>query len=325
LIDWSLYRREAFEAARNALLGKAHLTPMARCRSLSDQAGCELALKCENLQRVGAFKFRGACFMISTLTEAERARGVLTYSSGNHAQAVALAARLCGTRAVVVMPTDASGVKLAATHGYGAEILQHGLTPQERKVFAERLAAERGLTLVPPYEDPRILLGQGTVLMEILDQLPEVEVVLVPVGGGGLLGGICAAARAFRPELQVYGVEPAVADDWARSLEAGAIRSIPSAPTVADGLRSLEPGQVPFPVVHQVARGILRVSEAEILQAMELLLTRAKVVAEPSGAVSVAAALFQGASFRGRRVVAIVSGGNLEPRTLARLPDPEAS
>lgn len=325
LIDWTTYSREAFRKAERVLEGKAHRTPVLRCRILSDRAGCDLAFKCENFQRVGAFKFRGAYHMISTLPSAERKRGVITYSSGNHAQAVALAARLCGTRSVVVMPTDATGVKLAATREYGAEILQHGLTPQERMAFAEGVAKERGLTMVPPYEEPRILLGQGTVLTEILGQEPEVEVVLVPVGGGGLLGGICAAARAFRPELEVYGAEPAAADDWARSLEAGSIQSIPSAPTIADGLRSLEPGRVPFPVVQEVARGILRVSEGEILQAMELLLTRAKLVAEPSGAVSVAAALFHGESFRGRRVVAVISGGNLEPRTLAQVQDLQGS
>jgi len=325
LINWDIYSREALEKARRILDGKAHRTPTLRCGTLSRLAGCDLALKCESLQRGGSFKFRGAYHMLSTLGEADRARGVITYSSGNHAQALALAARLFSTRAVIVMPTDASGVKLAATRGYGAEILRHGLTPQERMVFAEGVAAERNLTMVPPYEDPRILLGQGTVLMEILEQEPRAEVVLVPVGGGGLLGGICAAARAFRPEMEIYGIEPAVADDWARSIEEGGIRSIPAAPTVADGLRSLEPGRVPFPVVREVVRGILRVAEEEILAAMGLLLTRAKVVAEPSGAVSVAGALFRGEPFRGRRVVAVVSGGNVDPGTLARLqerPDP---
>jgi threonine dehydratase len=324
-MDWNPYRREEFEKAIRALEGTAHRTPVLRCATLSRLAGFDLSLKCENLQRVGAFKFRGAYHLIASLPEPERARGVITYSSGNHAQAVALAARLFSTRAVVVMPTDASGVKLAATREYGAEILQHGLTPQERMAFAENLARERGLTMVPPYEDPRILLGQGTVLTEILEQEPETEVVLVPVGGGGLLGGICAAARAFRPGLEVYGVEPAAADDWARSLEAGRIVRIPAAPTVADGLRSLEPGRVPFPVVKEVARGILRVSEGEILEAMELLLTRAKVVAEPSGAVSIAGALFHGHPFLGRRVVAVLSGGNVEPKTLASLSAPRAS
>ncbi len=324
MIDWGSYSRQAFERAGRVLEGKAHRTPVLRCDTLTRLAGFDLALKCENLQRVGAFKFRGAFHMISTLGEEERRRGVITYSSGNHAQAVALAARLFSARAVIVMPTDASGVKLAATRGYGAEILQHGLTPQERMAFAEALAEERGLTLVPPYEDPRILLGQGTVLTEILEQEPEAEVILVPVGGGGLLGGICAAARAFRPGLEVYGAEPAAADDWARSLEAGRILRIPAAPTVADGLRSLEPGQVPFPVVREVARGIVRVAEEEILSTLGLLLTRAKIVAEPSGAVSVAAALFHGERFRGRRVVAVVSGGNVEPALLSGLPAPPA-
>ena len=282
-------------------------------------AGSDLALKCENLQRVGAFKFRGAYFMLSTLAKADLARGVITYSSGNHAQAVALSARLFQTRAVIVMPEDATGVKLSATRGYGAEIVQHGFTPQERQAFAARLAQERSLTMVPPYEDPRILLGQGTVLMEILEQAPEAEVLLVPVGGGGLLGGCCAAARVLRPDLEVYGVEPEGADDWARSLEAGRIERIASANTMADGLRSLEPGKVPFPIVKEFARGILRVSEDDIRRAMLLLLTRAKLVAEPSGAVSVAGALAHAARFHHRRVVAIVTGGNVEPATLASL------
>ncbi|HEV8335231.1 MAG TPA: threonine/serine dehydratase [Candidatus Polarisedimenticolia bacterium] len=315
--DWNDYRREAFEAASRSLSGAAHRTPILRCATLSRRAGFDLAFKCENFQKVGAFKFRGAHYMISTLAEPDRTRGVITYSSGNHAQAVALSARRLSVRSVIVMPTDATGLKLAATRDYGAEVLQHGLTPQERKAFAEGVARERGLTMVPPYEDPRILLGQGTVLLEILQQEPGVEVVLVPVGGGGLLGGVCAAARAFRPEIEVYGVEPEVADDWARSIEAGRIVRIASCPTIADGLRSLEPGQVPFPVVQEVVRGILRVKEEEIREAMILLLTRAKIVAEPSGAVATAGALFHGEKFRGRRVVAVISGGNVEPAALA--------
>jgi threonine dehydratase len=318
-MDWSPYSREAFERARRAIEGIARRTPIETCRALSERAGCDLRLKCENLQRGGAFKIRGASHMVSTLSEAERARGVVTYSSGNHAQAVALAARLFETRAVVVMPDDAPAVKLAATRGYGAEVIQHGRTPQERMAFAHKLAEERGLTMAPPYEDPRILLGQGTVLMEILEQAPDVEVVLAPVGGGGLLGGICAAARVFRPGLEVYGVEPEAADDWARSIEAGRIVRIESCDTIADGLRSLEPGKVPFPVVREVARGIIRISEKEIGEAVVLLLTRAKVVAEPSGAVSVAAALFHGERFRGRRVAAVVSGGNVDPAVLAEI------
>ncbi len=319
---WTSFSSGAFESARRTLEGVAHRTPIQRCRTLSDLAGCDLSLKCENLQRGGAFKFRGAFFMISSLPEAERGRGVITYSSGNHAQAVALAARLHRISATVVMPENPSRVKEAATLGYGAEVLHHGVTPQERMAFANRLANERHLTMVPPYEDPRILLGQGTVLMEILDQEPRAEVVLVPAGGGGLLGGICAAARAFRPELEIYGVEPAVADDWARSLEAGRIVRIGAAPTIADGLRSLEPGRVPFPLVREVARGVLRVTEEQIRKTILLLLTRAKVVAEPSGAVSVAAALFHGEPLRGRRVVAVVSGGNVELETLRGLDPP---
>jgi threonine dehydratase len=318
-MDWLLCSREAFEQARQAIEPIARRTPIETCRALSERAGCDLRLKCENLQRGGAFKIRGASYLISTLGEAERARGVVTYSSGNHAQAVALAARLFKMRAVVVMPEDAPAVKLAATRGYGAEVIQHGRTPQDRMAFAHRLAEERDLTMVPPYEDPRILLGQGTVLMEILEQAPDVEVVLAPVGGGGLLGGICAAARAFRPGLEVYGVEPETADDWARSIEAGRIVRIESSDTIADGLRSLEPGRVPFPVVRDVARGIIRVSESEIREAVVFLLTRAKVVAEPSGAVAVAGALFHGERFRGRRVAAVVSGGNVDPQVLSEI------
>ncbi|HEV8376060.1 MAG TPA: threonine/serine dehydratase [Candidatus Polarisedimenticolia bacterium] len=325
MADGTTYSRAAFEEAAATLRESAHRTPLARCRTLSEMAGCDLALKCESLQRVGAFKFRGAYFMLSTLGRTELSRGVITYSSGNHAQAVALSARLFGTRAVIVMPEDALGVKLAATRDYGAEILQHGFTPQERQSFATRLVKERGLTMVPPYEDPRILLGQGTVLMEIVEQMPDVEVLLVPVGGGGLLGGICAAARVFRPELEVYGVEPEAADDWARSLETGRIERIAEANTIADGLRSLEPGNVPFPIVKEVARGVLRVSEDDIRRAMLLLLTRAKIVAEPSGAVSVAGALTHAARFKSRRVAAIVSGGNLEPGMLAAMLSPQRS
>jgi threo-3-hydroxy-L-aspartate ammonia-lyase len=319
LVDWGLYDRAAFEAAADILRPVAHRTPVAHCATLSGMAGCELSLKCENFQKIGAFKFRGAYHMIATLSAAERSRGVITYSSGNHAQAVALSARIFGCRAVIVMPTDASGVKLAATRGYGAEIVQHGLTPQERQALALQLAEERGLTMVPPYEDPRILLGQGTVLMEILEQEPGVEAVLVPVGGGGLLGGVCAAARAFRPGLEIYGVEPEAADDWARSLASGRIERIASAHTIADGLRSLEPGKIPFPVVREIVRGILCVEEEDIRRAMLLLLTRAKLVAEPSGAVAFAGLLSHPERFRNRRVVALISGGNVEPSMLSSL------
>jgi len=319
LADLGPFHRAAFENAMHLLHPVVHRTPIARCRSLSETVGCDLAMKCENLQKVGAFKFRGAHAMIAMLSESERSRGVITYSSGNHAQAVALAARLFGTSAVIVMPMDAAGVKLSATRAYGAEILQCGFTPQERQAFATRLAQERGLTMVPPYEDPRILLGQGTVLMEILEQEPAVEVLLVPVGGGGLLGGICAAARVFRPQLEIYGVEPEVADDWARSIDSGRIERIATADTIADGLRSLEPGKIPFPIVKEVVRGILRISESEIRRAMLLLLTRAKIVAEPSGAVSVAGALAHTQRFKNRRVVALISGGNVEPSLLSSL------
>jgi len=324
LADLGPFHRAAFENAMHLLHPVVHRTPIARCRSLSETVGCDLAMKCENLQKVGAFKFRGAHAMIAMLSESERSRGVITYSSGNHAQAVALAARLFGTSAVIVMPMDAAGVKLSATRAYGAEILQCGFTPQERQAFATRLAQERGLTMVPPYEDPRILLGQGTVLMEILEQEPAVEVLLVPVGGGGLLGGICAAARVFRPQLEIYGVEPEVADDWARSIDSGRIERIATADTIADGLRSLEPGKIPFPIVKEVVRGILRISESEIRRAMLLLLTRAKIVAEPSGAVSVAGALAHTQRFKNRRVVALISGGNVEPSLLASLEAPAA-
>ena len=313
------YSRSAFERAFAEIRERAHRTPVARCRTLSRLAGADLALKCENLQRVGAFKFRGAWLKLATLTPEEIGRGVITYSSGNHAQAVALAASLRQTRALIVMPVDAAGVKLAATRAYGAEIIQHGRTPQERQDLALTLAADRGLTMVPPYEDPHILVGQGTVLLELLEQEPEVEIVLVPVGGGGLLGGVCAAARAIRPGLEVYGVEPEVADDWAQSIEAGEIRRIASADTIADGLRSLEPGKIPFPIVREVVRGILRVSEADIRRAALLLLTRAKIVAEPSGAVAVAGALAHAPRFAGRRIAAIVSGGNVELSFLASL------
>ena len=317
--DWDVYSQAAFLSARRALRKKARRTPMMRSQSLSALAGCELSFKCENFQKGGAFKFRGAYFMTSVLSAKERSRGLITYSSGNHAQAVAIAAKMFGVPAVIVMPEDASGVKLAATRASGADILQHGLTPQERQAFATGLAKERSLTMIPPYEDPRILLGQGTVLLEILEREIDVEVVLVPVGGGGLLGGICAAAREFRPALEIYGVEPEKADDWARSFAAGRIERIESAKTIADGLRSLEPGKIPFPIVKEIAKGILTVSEDEIRRAMLLLLTRAKLVAEPSGAVSFAGAIAHASRFRGRKVVAILSGGNVEPAMLATL------
>ncbi len=306
------------EAARR-LDGVANRTPVISSRTLDERAGCHVVLKCESFQRGGAFKFRGAYNRISRLDPDERRWGVTAFSSGNHAQGVALAARLLGVPAVIVMPADAPSVKLAATRGYGAEVVLYDRLGEDREEIGRRLSAERGLTLVLPFDDPVVVAGQGTAALELLQDVPDLDALVVPVSGGGLIAGCATAAKGLRPGIRLFGVEPANGDDTRRSLAAGERVTIPIPATIADGLRVTAPGRLTFPIVRRLVEAVVTVSDAEIVEALRFLLLRMKLVVEPSGAVGVAALLAGRIQAACRRVGVIVSGGNIDPRLLAEL------
>jgi len=303
---------DEIKAARERIRGIAKLTPLVDVSSL---AGRPLWLKCESLQPGGAFKIRGAYNMVAQLTDAERRRGVITYSSGNHGQAVALAARELGAHAVVVMPTTAPNIKVEGAKAFGAEVLFEGTTSLHRRVRAESVAAERGLTMVPPFDHASIIAGQGTLGLEILDQLPGTATVLVPIGGGGLVSGVAAAIKQSHPAVQVIGIEPAGAAGMKRSIEAGEVRTLDGSSSIADGLMAARPGDLNFAHVQRYVDRIDTVEDSDIAAAVRWLFLRAKIVAEPSGAATVAAALNPSAAYAAP-VVAIVSGGNLDPGDL---------
>ena len=306
-------------AAAERLRGVAHRTPVVTSRALDARTGARVALKAENLQRVGAFKFRGAYNRIAQFDAAQRAAGVVAFSSGNHAQGVALAAQLLGVPATIVMPSDAPLAKVAATRAYGAEIVSYDRAAEDRAAIAERIARERGGTIVPPFDDPAIVAGQGTAVLELLAETGPLDVLLIPLGGGGLLAGSALAAHDVAPATAVYGVEPRAGDDWVRSLAAGERVRIPLPETIADGLQTQQPGAVTFPIVRALARGVLTVSDEEMRAAMRFAFERLKLVIEPSGAVALAALLAERIGVRGKRVGIVISGGNVDAATFARL------
>jgi threonine dehydratase len=299
-------------AAAERLGGHAHRTPVFHSRTLDELTGAEVVLKAESLQRVGAFKYRGAFNAISRLDDEQLRRGVAAYSSGNHAQAVALAASEHGADAVIVMPEDAPAAKRAATSGYGAEIVTYDRYAGGREEIGRRLAEERGLTLIPPYDHPHVIAGQGTVGLELLDQAGPLDAIIVPVGGGGL-------AAALSPATEVHGVEPAAGDDTKRSLEAGRPVEIPIPRTIADGQGATTPGKLTFPINRKLLAGVSLASDAEIVAAMRFLFERVKLVAEPSGAIALAALLSGGLKLAGRRVGVVISGGNVDAARFGEL------
>ncbi len=285
---------------------------------MSERSGRELFFKCENLQRAGAFKIRGATNKIRSLLPAERERGVVAFSSGNHAQAVALAAGEAGVDAIIVMPADAPRAKREATEAYGGRVIEYDRFSDDREAMARRIVEEEGRVLVPPYDDPLVIAGQGTAALELLEDVPDLEAVVVPVGGGGLLAGTATAA-AGSGEVRVFGAEPAGADDTVRSLEVGRRVRLDAPDTIADGARAHTPGELTFPIVRERAEAVVRVADPALVEAMRLLFTRMKIVVEPTGALAVAA-LLEGSIPTGlRRVGVILSGGNVDPATLARL------
>ncbi len=304
-------------AAAKRLDGVANKTPVVSSRTLDALADASVHIKAESFQRGGAFKFRGAYNKIASLPEEERSRGVIAFSSGNHAQAVAISARLLGTSATIVMPKDAPAAKLEATRGYGAEIVLYDRWTEDREAIGARLSEERGLALVKPYDDPLVMAGQGTTALELLDEVPDLDLLVVPVGGGGLIAGCATVAKALRPDMRVVGVEPEAANDTQRSLEAGERVQIELPHTIADGLQSPSPGELTFEVNRQRVDEVVTVSEDEILDAMAFLFDRMKLVTEPSGAVGVAALLTGRA--RGDRIGVVISGGNVGAARFAEL------
>jgi threonine dehydratase len=299
------------QAAAGRIKGFAHRTPVLTSRTLNERVGAEVFLKAENFQRVGAFKFRGAFNAISRLSPEQLARGVVAYSSGNHAQAVALAAKLAGTKAVNLMPKDAPPTKMAATRGYGAEVVTYDRYGQDRAALATQLSEERGLTLIPPYDHYDVMAGQGTVALELIEEVGPLGALLVPIGGGGLIAGCATAATELSPGVRVIGVEPAAGDDTARSLAAGERVEIEVPRTIADGQAISSPGELTFPIVQRLVDSVELVSDDEIRAAMTFVFERLKVVAEPSGACALAALLAGRIQNLPERVGVVISGGNV--------------
>jgi threonine dehydratase len=305
------------ERAAKRISIAAHQTPVLSSRFLSDQCGNQVFLKCENFQRAGAFKFRGAYNLISQLDEQARRQGVVAFSSGNHAQGVALAAKLLGVSAKIVMPTDAPGAKLAATKGYGAEIVLYDRYREDRAAIAREIQAKEGRALVPPFDHPDIIAGQGTAALELCREVGELDILLAPVGGGGLISGCSIACHHLSPRTQIFGVEAEVANDTFLSLQKGERVSIPVPPTIADGMQVTSPGEITFRIMQRHLAGILLVSEEEIKGALRLVLERMKILIEPTSAVPVAAALKNELGWKDQKIGIIISGGNVDMEKLA--------
>ena len=307
------------KAARRRLTGIAHRTPVLTSATADGMTGAQLFFKCENFQRMGAFKFRGAYNAVASLDPARRAAGVVAFSSGNHAQAIALACRLLDSRAVIVMPSDAPRAKVAATRGYGGEVVFYDRYREDREALGRRLAAERGLSLIPPYDHLDIMAGQATAATELLEQTGPLDMLLVPLGGGGLLSGSAVAARHLCPECAVVGVEPEAGDDGRQSLRAGHIVHIATPETIADGAQTQQLGKHTFPIIAALVRDIVTANDAALAATMAWFAERMKIVVEPTGALAAAAALGGRLELRGKRVGIILSGGNIDLERFAAL------
>ena len=303
------------ESAAAQIAAVAHKTPVATSHTIDAETGATFFFKCENLQRAGAFKFRGAYNALSRLNRDERSRGVVTFSSGNHAQAIALAGQILNIPRVIVMPSDAPAVKRIATEAYGGEVVLYDRDREDREAIGKRLAAERGLTLVPPYDHPQIIAGQGTAARELIEEVGPLDLLYCPCGGGGLLSGTAVSAKALAPNCQVIGVEPAAGDDGARSFKTKTLQTVTNPQTVADGARTPSLGALTFPLILQYVSDVTTVDDPTLLRAMFHLWERLKVVVEPTGALGAAAALYgtsTAGSVRGKRVGVILSGGNVD-------------
>ena len=306
------------KAARNRLKGIANVTPVMSSRTLNRLTGAEVFLKCENFQRVGAFKFRGAYNAISRLSAAEKANGVITFSSGNHAQAVALVGSLLGVDITVVMPVDAPRIKREATETYGATVIDYDPRSRTRQEIARRIQIEQGSVMIPPYDHYDVIAGQGTAAFELMEEKRGIEMLLVPCGGGGLLSGSAVAAKGLASDCQVIGIEPELADDATRSFKTGKLQTVHNPPTIADGTRTPSLGQLTFPLIRKFVDDMQTVSEKAIVEAVRFLFYRLKLVVEPSGALGVAALLSGRVTPRGN-IGVILSGGNIDGTTMMRI------
>ena len=300
------------ESAARQIAGAAHKTPVATSRTINARTGAQLFFKCENLQRAGAFKFRGAYNARSRFDADQRRRGVVTFSSGNHAQAIALAGQLLDIPRVIVMPSDAPAVKRIATEGYGGEVILYDRDNEDREAIGKRLASERGLTLIPPYDHPHIIAGQGTAVRELIEETGPLDLLFVPCGGGGLLSGSAIAARAMAPQCRVIGVEPAAGDDATRSFRTGELQTVRHPQTVADGARTASMSPLTFALMLRHVSDMTTVDDRTLIAAMFYLWERLKLVVEPTGALGAAAAFEGSIPIAGRRVGVILTGGNVD-------------
>ncbi|GAB3626591.1 serine dehydratase [Pandoraea terrae] len=306
-------------AAHDRIRAAAHRTPVLTSATADALTGAKLFFKAENFQRMGAFKFRGAYNAIAQFSPAQRAAGLLAFSSGNHAQAIALSARLLGVKAVILMPEDAPAVKIEATRGYGAEVILFDRYKEDREALAKRLASDRGLTLIPPYDHAHIMAGQGTTAKELIEDAGELDMLFVCLGGGGLLSGCAVAAKGLNPNIRIYGVEPEAGNDGQQSFRTGQIVHIDTPRTLADGAQTQHLGQLTFPVIHALADDILTVSDDELVETMKFFASRMKTMVEPTGCLAAAAVLNRKIDVTGKRVGIIVSGGNIDLARFARL------
>ncbi len=307
------------QRAARQIRGFIHRTPVLTSRLFNDAAGLECFFKCENFQRGGSFKMRGASYFLSSLPETARTSGVVTYSSGNHGQAVAIAAEQLEMPATIVMPEDAPKAKLESTRAHAARIVTYNRKRESREEIAQKISAETGAALVPPFDHPWTITGQGTAALELLEEVPHLDAILVCLGGGGLLSGTLIAAKGIRPSIQVFGVEPEIANDWALSVSAHRRIGIAQPATIADGLRAEKPGELTFPIVERLGNGVLLVSEEQIRATVRFLLTRMKMVVEPSGVVAAAAALNHKLPSRLNRVGILITGGNIDLELLTEI------
>jgi threonine dehydratase len=306
------------QQAAQRIKGVAHRTPVMTSKTANEIAGAKLYFKCENLQRVGAFKFRGAYNALSKFSAEQRSNGVLTYSSGNHAQAIALSASLLGIRAVIIMPEDAPQLKINATKGYGAEVITYNRYTENREEIGRSLAAEKNMTLIPPYDHPDVICGQGTAAMELFEEVGELDVLLVCLGGGGLLAGSALAATGLSPQCKVIGVEPEAGNDGQQSLRKGEIVHIEVPDTIADGAKVTHVGRHNFAIIQRHVHDIVTVPDAQLVEAMKFFAERMKIVVEPTGCLATAAAFHQAYPISGKKVGVIISGGNVDLPSLAK-------
>jgi threonine dehydratase len=305
-------------AAAERIAGHAHRTPTLTSRTVDERTGARVFLKCENLQRIGAFKFRGAYNAVSRLSPEDRGRGVLSFSSGNHAQAVALAGKLLGVRVTIVMPSDAPAVKIEATRGYGAEVVLNDKRKETREEVAERIVRERGLTMIPPFDNPYVIAGQGTAAKELIEDAGKLDFLFVPVSGGGLISGCAVAAAHLSPGCKVIGVEPEAGDDATRSFRTKTLQTCYNPETIADGARTHQLGNLTFPLILRYVSDMATVSDAEIVRTMLYLWERMKIIVEPTGALGAAGLFERGLPVAGKKVGVILSGGNVDFKSVAK-------